>query len=212
MSHKRLILSSRGLVTEELTNCFVQLVGRYKRIAIITTASPYKEQNKHAIALHQQLQKLGHTPHFVDIEYQSAATLSAFDVIILNGGNPYVLLHHLKKSGADTIIQAHIYKGLPVMGISAGAFVLMPDLAIVDALTPELNTIGLTDKSALNAIDAIVVPHYDRFVQEGKIDATVVDQFERTSGRTVIRLGEYQCLVERDGERRLIGLPFLNTS
>jgi len=95
------------------------------------------------------------------------------------------------------------------MGISAGGIVLTRDLAIIDRLTPAMNAeVNLQDKRELGWIEEVIVPHYDRFVAAGIIDAQVVDEFERQMSQRVIRLGEYQAIQYNNGEYVIIGNAF----
>lgn len=202
----KLFLSSKGLISEEIENSFLSFVGSKRSLAIITTASEkYKEKNKNTIKLKAKLEALGFFVDCIDVEYDKPELLSQSEIIVINGGNPYYLLHHLRKSKADKVLQKLINNNTPVMGISSGLLVLMKDLQIIDLLTPEMNTIALKDKKCLGCIEELVIPHYDRFVKEGIISKSVIDEFERKSKSKLIRLGEYQCLKYVDHTIELIG-------
>lgn len=202
----QLFLCSKGLITEEMTDHFLAFAGPLRNISLITTASTdFKEKNKNTVALSQKLNSQRFSVSYVDVEYDSPDVLKAAELIIIQGGNPYYLLFHLKKSGADKVLIDLIKKDVPVMGISAGLLVLTKSLAIIDVLTPEMNTLELKDKSCLGLIEETVVPHYDRFVQEGKIRKEDIDAFEQNLPNQVIKLGEYQALIYQEGERKIIG-------
>jgi dipeptidase E len=42
---------------------------------------------------------------FNDIEFDKPELLEKYNVIYINGGNPFNLLYHMKKSGADLILK-----------------------------------------------------------------------------------------------------------
>ena len=129
---------------------------------------------------------------FLDVEEEHPSPLEDADVILLGGGNPYYLLHHLKASAADQIIKAKFQEGTLIVGISAGGLVLQPSLDLIDLCTPEMNTIGLLDKTGLGLINEYVLPHYDRFLEEGIIQEADILNFEKQNGQRVLKLNEQQ--------------------
>jgi len=202
----KLFLTSKGLINEEIKNSFLSFVAGKTKVSIITTAaSVYKEKNKNNVGLKEKLEALGFSVQFVDLELEPAERLSDSQIIVISGGNPYYLLYHLRKSKADVLLKERIKNNTPLMGISAGSLVLMENLDIIDCLTPEMNSLKLQDKSGLNLIDEIIVPHYDRFVKEGRIKQETIDAFEAKTQRQVTRLGEYQCLKYENDEKEWIG-------
>lgn len=202
----KLFLTSKGLIDEKITESFCSFVEGRKMACIITTAAlDFKEKNRNNVALHDKLKHLGFKAEFLDIEFENPDRLTEFQVLVISGGNPYYLLHHLKQSKADKILRKIIAKNTPLMGISAGLLVLMKNLEIIDLLTPEMNTLNLTDLQGLHVMDEIVVPHYDRFVREGKIQEEIIYAYEKDTGNEVIRLGEYQGIRFEEGSKKIIG-------
>ncbi len=202
----KLLLTSKGLTNEAIKEKFLSFVGERKTVAlVITAAKDFKEKNKNIIALKATLEALAFQVRLVDFEFEDPKILEESQIIIISGGNPYYLLHHIKKSKADIVLRRIVEKNIPLMGISAGSLVLMKDLAIIDCLSPQMNTINLRDKNALHLIDEIIVPHYDRFVKEGIIKKPDIDDFEIKTKSKVIRLGEFQCLIYQDQEQELMG-------
>lgn len=63
----------------------------------------------------------------------------------------------MKKSKADKLIFRKAKEGKLIMGISAGIFVLMEDLSIVDLITPQMNIIGLKDKKGIGIIQKSII-------------------------------------------------------
>jgi len=94
----KLFISSKALITPEITSYFLDFVGENRNAAVITTAAQtYKEKNQNNIHLREQLRQLGFQVKFVDIEFELPRQLLDFDVVILGGGNSYYLLYHIKK-------------------------------------------------------------------------------------------------------------------
>lgn len=152
-------------------------------VAIITTASAeWKEKNKHAILAKQVFENMDFKQvKFVDIEFENPNKLKKFDVIYINGGNPFYLLYHLKKSGADKVITQLADKGVIIVGISGGGVILGPSIKIVDYFDKKINTIKLKDLNGLNLTDTIIYPHYTKEAEEK------IKKFE----------DKYQCKVRR---------------
>lgn len=99
---------------------------------------------------------------FIDVELESPDSLIDKDIIYINGGNPFYLLHHMKKSRSSQIIRQIAMKNTVIEGVSAGAVILGPYIKLVHYFTPQLNFVQMNDFSALNLTEKIVFPHYDR--------------------------------------------------
>ena len=191
----QLLFLSRALEKQSLMDYFLGLLpqkGNCRSYLITTAASHYKEQNKHNQALYQRLSRVNVRLGFLDVEIEHPSLLKEADVILLGGGNPYYLLHHLKASAADHIIKTKFQEGALIVGISAGGLVLQPSLELIDYYTPEMNTIGLLDKTGLGLINEYVLPHYDRFLEEGIIKDADILNFEKRCGQQVLKLNEKQ--------------------
>ena len=202
----KLFLTSKGLINKNITDHFLELAGAQKEVSMITTgAMEYKAKNRNVIALQEKLIALDFKVKLIDVEYDDPSLLDHAEIIVLNGGNPYYLMHHLRSSGTGRKLQEKIKANCLVMGICAGFLVLMKDLAIIDVLTPQMNTIQLMDKRCLGIVNEVIIPHYDRFVKEGRIKEDVVRAFESKSRQEVIRLGDYQGIKYLDRGREIIG-------
>nr|WP_154983836.1 Type 1 glutamine amidotransferase-like domain-containing protein [Paenibacillus xylanexedens] len=160
------LLTSCGFNTEDIKNQFLDFIDRdisQLKVAIITTASPMKENNRYAQKAMQDFKDMGFQQiEFVDIEFDDPQVLVHTDVIYINGGNPYTLLYYAKKSGADAIIKTLASQNVIIVGVSAGALILGPNINIVGYFTPEMNTMDVTDFRALGVTDKLIFPHYDR--------------------------------------------------
>jgi dipeptidase E len=162
---RRLLLTAYGLCTEEIKKGFYKLIPENStnlNIAIISTSQPkLKEQHPQMISVKNTFHEMGFEKvQFIDIEFEDKNKLEGFDVIFLNGGYPFYLLYHLKKSGADIILNKLIEMGKVVIGLSAGSIALGPDNNLCNHIYPEDNTFNETDLTALNATDIRIYPHY----------------------------------------------------
>ncbi len=195
MIMKKLILSSHGFQkNKSLKKKILALLpsaAKSLSVAIITTASAvWKEKNKHAILAKQVLEDMGFKKvKFFDVEFENPNKLKKFEVVYINGGNPFYLLHHLKKSGADKIITQLADRGVIIIGVSGGGVILGPNINIVNYFDGKINTIELKNLTGLNLTDTIIYPHYTKEVEE-KIKA-----FETKYQCKVKRLSDSQSLV-----------------
>jgi len=127
-----LLLTSNGFYTDEIKKHFLELVGGatdQKHAAVITTASPLKANNPFAIKAKDDLNEMGFgRVDFLDLEFERPDILLDKAVIYINGGNPFGLLHHMKRNGADRVFRALTGKDVVVVGASAGAIVLGPNI------------------------------------------------------------------------------------
>lgn len=89
--------------------------------------------NQFAIQAKEDLKELGFEQlTSLDVEMESIDSLLVADVIYLNGRNPFVLLHFLRKSGADHVIQMRAKDDCLIVGVSAGSVVLGSSIRIVE--------------------------------------------------------------------------------
>lgn len=161
-----LLLTCCGFYTEDIKNQFLDFIDRdisQLKVSIITTGSPMKENNRYAQRAMQDFKDMGFQHiNFVDIEFDDPQILIHRDVIYINGGNPFTLLYYAKKSGADEVIKTLAAENVIIVGVSAGALLLGPNINIVDFFTPQMNTMDLKDFKALGVTDKLIFPHYDR--------------------------------------------------
>ncbi|HMN19128.1 MAG TPA: Type 1 glutamine amidotransferase-like domain-containing protein [Candidatus Moranbacteria bacterium] len=193
-----LILSSHGFQKNKTLKkkllTLLPKVAKDLSVAIITTASAeWKEKNKHAILAKQVLENMDFKQvKFVDIEFENPNKLKKFDVIYINGGNPFYLLYHLKKSGADKVITQLADKGVIIVGISGGGVVLGPSINIVDYFDKKINIVRLKDLNGLNLTNIIIYPHYTKEAEDE------IKKFENKYRCKVKRLTDNQSIVMKD--------------
>jgi len=100
---KKIILSSHGFQKNKSLKkkllVLLPSVPKNLSVAIITTASAeWKEKNKHAISARQILDDMGFRKvEFLDVEFENPNKLKKFDIIYINGGNPFYLFGRYPK-------------------------------------------------------------------------------------------------------------------
>jgi dipeptidase E len=194
----RLLLTSTGFFHQNIRGQFSELISKRKLAIIITTASPLKELNQFAIQAKEDLKDLGFEQvTFLDVEKESIDSLLDADVIYLNGGNPFVLLHFLRESGAVHLIHMKAKEDCLIVGVSAGSVVLGSSIRIVEWFSPSLNTVELKDLAGCQLFNSSIFPHVDRedlFPSADSIEERIL-AFEMTTDEQVLRLADDECKV-----------------
>ncbi|MFJ7310006.1 Type 1 glutamine amidotransferase-like domain-containing protein [Peribacillus frigoritolerans] len=174
----KILLTSNGFFTDLIKQQFLQLIDgdlSNLKATIITTASHKKQNNRFAMKAKEDLLGYGFKKvDFNDIEFDKPELLEKYNVIYINGGNPFNLLYHMKKSGADLIIKDIAKQNTVIVGVSAGAIILGPNIEVVNYFTPQINTVDMQDLTALGLTNKAIFPHYDR-----------EDLFPNNSGRSI---------------------------
>lgn len=147
-------LTSNGFCTDSIKKVFLKHVKEQlsnPKAVIITTASLYKESNKYAVKAKNDLIEMGiEQVDFIDVEYENPTKLQQYNIIYINGGNPFSLLYHIRKSKAESILKALAKQPVIFVGVSAGAVVLGPSIEVVNYFTPTMNNANMVDFTALS--------------------------------------------------------------
>lgn len=198
---RKLLLTSDGFTSTKITDAFLELIDKNPlelSVCIIPTAhGRLKSEAPVSKKVKQDFENMGFQKVvFVDVEFENAQNLYNYDVICLSGGNPFNLLHHLKRTGADKIIKELAERGVPLVGISAGTVVLGHDIHLVNYFTPEFNHRGLNDLNGIGLYDGTIFPHYgtpNKFKNE-KSHETRILEFESLYQRKVERVTDSEAL------------------
>jgi dipeptidase E len=121
----------------------------------------------------RKLEPLDFTVTFINLEDENEETIvpkfSGFDVVYVQGGNTFYLMHYANVSGFKKHIH-EILKDKIYFGISAGSIIAGPDISLAGWEGADKNDIGLEDMSGLSLVDFCIMPHWDgSLAQESKI-------------------------------------------
>ena len=88
--------------------------------------------------------------------------LSRYDVIHVNGGNPFYLLIQAIKSGFDKWVIEAVNNGKIYIGSSAGAITASPDVWITSKIETQTFEDELTElnQTGISLVDVIILPHW----------------------------------------------------
>lgn len=195
-----LILCSNGLSSEKLLTFTYDKMGACKTAALVVTAdNEYKEKNYHVHRCVEELEALKLSVDIFDLDKQAADLLYNYDVIEFIGGNPYYLLHSIRKNNATEILKNIAVKKI-LIGWSAAAFVFGPTLGLVDCYSAEMNFLGLKDLNGIALTNIEVLPHYNRFIQRFEQFEEKCCIYEKEHKVNVIRINDGEGIFI-DGEK-----------
>ena len=204
MKPKRLFLFALGLGNKQAQSRFYEEISKaaIKRVAIIPTASnEHKEQNKYTVQVHDALINMGVIQiDYIDVEFNDAKQLKAYDLIYLGSGNPFHLLHHLKASGADKVIREAYAEGTVLAGASAGAVVLTPNIRIALLIEPRFSQHAGDNTTALNLVDFTIVPHANTYQQTYSNFAEMLESAKEQLAMQIYPLSDDRGIYVHNGE------------
>ena len=185
-----LVLCSNGLSSKILLETISSKIVGCKTAALVVTAdNEYKENNYHVPRCTSELETLNLSVDIFDLDMQPAELLLNYDVVEFIGGNPYYLLHAIRKKNAFEILK-DISANKILIGWSAAAFVFGPTLDLVNCYSPEMNFMGLTDLRALSLTNIQVLPHYSKFLTRFEQFEEKCRAYEKQHNVNVIRIND----------------------
>ncbi len=185
------LLTSNGLSSKKLVKDITPYITNRNKAVVITTASfPFKENDKHIPRITKELKSLGLSVDYFDFDTDNHELLLQYDVIEINGGNPFYLLAAIKKADAETLVK-QISKEKLLIGISAGSIIMQKDMNLIAEFTPEMNdTVNLPDFSALGIVDVQIIPHYHKFIHKFDSFEQRIKKYELDNNCSVLRMDD----------------------
>jgi len=159
---KRLLLASHGIGA---LPALVDGDAAGLRLAFVPTAAgPAAEARPWVKADRRQLEVLGCETTTLDLARVGAEevekALLGVDGVFLSGGNSYLLLWHVRRSGFADLVPPLVDSGeLLYVGTSAGALLAGPDLGPAANLDNRREVPELASSAALGLVPFIVLPH-----------------------------------------------------
>jgi dipeptidase E len=205
---KRLLLASSGVgALPELVDGDVAGL----RFAFVPTAAGRDAESKPWVqADRRQLEVLGCEVSTLDLAGaeadEAAAALRDRDGVFLTGGNSYLLLWHVRRSGFAELVSPLVESGdLLYVGTSAGAMVAGPDLAPAANLDNRREVPELESSVALGLASFTVLPH-DNYPEARAIH----DEIEAGHPSTrFVRLTDDRAVLVRGDAVSVVESPFL---
>lgn len=206
MRKKMILLTSDGITSlqleEEIRNALVIVSGK---AALVPTAScRYKEKDDNVPVLSEIMRRMGLESECVDVEFQDAASLLAYDVVILMGGNPFYLRKHLKKWKNSTQILTELANHHVLVGISAGSMVLGETMEFACSIEP--GTIeevgGDLDCSGFGIVPLNIMPHYLAYLTVYPHTKELLDNYMEETGRSIRMINDKEGICIRQAGKK----------
>lgn len=189
-----ILLTSDGITSPQLEEEIKKaLVPISRRAALVTTAScRYKEKDHNVPVLSALMRRFGVEPECVDVEFQDATFLLAYDVVILMGGNPFYLRKHLKKWKNSLEVLTELANRHVLIGISAGSMVLGDTMEFACQIEPGgIEEVGENvDCSGFGIVPLNIMPHYLAYLTAYEQTKEILESYEEETGRKICTIND----------------------
>ena len=130
--------------------------------------------------------------------------LADIDVVYVCGGNTFLYLYGIRRTGMDKAITKFAKSGGLYYGISAGSIVAGPDIAFIapldnPSLVRSLSTVKLTHVKGLGLTNIAIAPHYNK-----KEYISIIDGFQAKSKFPIMPLTDMQALEVVGRKKKII--------
>lgn len=202
-----LLLTSAGIVPE-VRNYFLSLLPKKpeeNKVAFVTTAAYGESKNPIWIEKDRQLLYGCGIKHIEDLDLKDKTQgdlekiLADKDIIFVNGGNTFYLLHWVRKSGFDKVLQHFFGRGGLYVGVSAGSYIVCPSIEQATWKPKDRNREGITDFTALNLVPFLITAHFEEKYR------VVVDQAAKGTNYPIVALTDRQAIVVHGKEIKIVG-------
>ncbi len=194
-----IVLTSNGISSEKLARDIKPYTEGLASAVIITTASVgYKRNDWHIPRITEELKRLGLSVDYFDFDEDAPEALLKYDVIEINGGNPFYLLNSIRKEGAEELL-GRLSETKLLIGISAGSVILQKTINLVAEFSPDMNDeAGLPDNTALGLTDIEMIPHYHKFIDRYENFEQRIANYERENHCEVLRINDGEGIIITD--------------
>lgn len=187
----KLYLTSVGFENDIVANYFATMFLPKKPKDLSFLIVSVQDSDSDAFYLQKtkdELNKIGATNITIfELKEDNIVPNKNYDVIYVCGGNTFIYLDRIRKTGLDKFIIESVRSNRSVyVGVSAGSIVAGPDITI--AGDEDSNDIGLTELRGLCLTDFIIYPHYT------KNQIKELDKFKKAIGHQIIELEDSQAV------------------
>lgn len=91
---------------------------------------------------------------------QLHGTLSAYDIVLVEWGNPFYLLQVIRETGFQKVMEELMQEWVVYIGKSAGSYIACPSLIVSTWSKLTFDRCGITDLTAMNRVPFFVKAHY----------------------------------------------------
>ncbi len=203
----KLLLTSAGFEkNQRIGKIFLKLVDKDPsriRIFLVTVVKKNNKSWRWVKLIVKQLEKIGINPKNIIIfsldRKVKESDLKDIDVIYVCGGNTFVYLDKIRKTGLDKIIKRFVKKGKIYFGVSAGSYVVCPTIEMSTWKPMNTNTIGLKDLTGLGLVHFWLVAHFK------KEYSLVIKKAAEVTKYPIIALRDNQAVLVNGEKVKIIG-------
>ena len=166
----KILLASNGKFSIEEGYKLLGIPTDQIHIGYITTASKGAKNLDYLERHRQEMVQAGYFYEEFDIEGKSKEDILNFftdkTVIYVEGGNTFYLLKAIRESGFDEVLKNLLDRGLVYIGVSAGAYIMCPNIEVATWRTGVERRFGVEDLTGLNYVPYVLKAHYTDDMQK----------------------------------------------
>jgi dipeptidase E len=175
-----------------------------KKVAFVPYARPSGiTHDEYTAKARERYEKIGFMLKSVHEVSNPVELVKESEALFIGGGNSFVLLHDLQKSGLIPIIREKVKNGMPYIGTSAGSNVACPSIKT----TNDMPIHEVDNFDALDLVPFQINPHYldpdPNSTHKGETRETRISEFLKFNDKVVVGLRE-GCLIRINGAERLL--------
>jgi len=176
-----------------------------RRVAFAGHAVPEAQRDAYAAKVNEVFGPLGVELVPLHIEKDTAAALKTVDAVAVGGGNSFLLLRDLYRTGTIKALAQRVKDGLPYLGWSAGSNVACPTIMT----TNDMPIVEPPTLRAMHLVPFQINPHYTEATIPGhggeSRDQRIAEFLAMNPGATVAGLREGSLLHVRGNRVHLHG-------
>ncbi|MEK9182772.1 MAG: Type 1 glutamine amidotransferase-like domain-containing protein [Patescibacteria group bacterium] len=199
----KILLASNGKFSIEEGYKLLGIPTDQIHIGYITTASKGAKNLDYLERHRQEMVQAGYFYEEFDIEGKSKEDILNFftdkTVIYVEGGNTFYLLKAIRESGFDEVLKNLLDRGLVYIGVSAGAYIMCPNIEVATWRTGVERRFGVEDLTGLNYVPYVLKAHYTDDMQKDVKEKT------RNLKYPLRILRDGQGIYIEDGKERFVG-------
>lgn len=150
----------------KIAKAFLELAGKPAKdvkIFFVTTAKKSDRDWKYVVSARREMRKLGIAARNIDVfsmdKKVGKNALKNMDMVYVSGGNTFLYLDKMRKTGLDKKIKEFVRAGGAYYGVSAGSIVAGPDVSLAEPFDDN-GVVGVKDMRGLGLTKIVIAPHY----------------------------------------------------
>jgi len=203
---KILLTSVAWEKNQEIGREFLNLVGKKSskiKVSVVSTAEEKDKDWKWVKFTIKELEKIGVSKENVSIfslnRKIKREELKNVDVIYVCGGNTFVYLDKIRKTGLDKIIKELVKRDKVYFGVSAGSYVACPTIEAATWKHADANTINLKNLTGLALVPFWLKAHFRKEYR------SIIEKAAKRTKYPIIALRDNQAVLVNDKKVKIIG-------